>query len=56
MLTLEKMAAAIVYVAMIITIIGAFSTGKGAFITSGIFCLIPLAISLVKFLKQSKQG
>jgi hypothetical protein len=51
-----KIATFFFIVVMAITIIGAISTGDGAFVTSGIISIIPLARTIKKFVNDNSGG
>lgn len=56
MQVMEKIATFFFIVVMAITIIGAISTGDGAFVTSGIISIIPLARTIKKFVNENSGG
>ena len=56
MVTLEKIATFIAIIFMAITIIGAISTGDGVFVTCGVVSIIPLALSIKKFVNENSGG
>ena len=53
---MEKVATFFFIVVMAITIIGAISTGDGAFVTSGVISIIPLAKTIKKFVNDNSGG
>lgn len=56
MQVMGKIATFFFIVVMAITIIGAISTGDGAFVTSGIISIIPLARTIKKFVNENSGG
>lgn len=56
MQVMEKVATFFFIVVMAITIIGAISTGDGAFVTSGVISIIPLAKTIKKFVNDNSGG
>lgn len=56
MQVMEKVLTFFAILFMAVTIIGAISTGDGVFVACGILSIIPLAMSIKKFVNENSGG